>query len=172
MSRRFHLRVSAKHYLRCLLKLGPATDDGGTDWFTDSEMQQLMAIIHEELPLRLPPLLERPNPTASHPEIVRGDSIQVCLTFIPNATKCWLLCEGEKETQPDGAAAAASSSSKPPSTPRAGLYPTSYTAVEYTLLLNVEPFRANSSDPQRMKTAPPDATLAQKELTRYFQPSS
>ena len=154
-SRRFNVRVSECSYLRCQLKLGPGGNDGGTTWFADGEMQQLMAIIHAELPRRLPPLLDRPQQASSHPEIVRGDSIQVCLMFIPFSTPCWLLCDSHGTGMQAGGQVLA---------PRRD----TYTPVVYTLLLIVEPFNSNSTEPQSMKTAPRQATIAHRGLTGYF----
>ena len=147
---RFNLRVGPELYLRCQLKLG----EGGTrgaNWFGEAEMEELMSMLHSELPRRVPQLSG-----SVPPEIVRGDSLQVCLTFVPNNTHCWLLSGGQDEP---GEATSAAGGTHAQAT---------YAPLSHTLLLHVEPYDADSSEAQPMRSAPPNAAIAQKPIEGYF----
>ena len=73
--RRIHLRVGADAFAG---KLALA-DDGG--WFGAAELDELLALLHDELPRRLPEALKAQVPTP--PVVCRGDTVQACLTFLP-----------------------------------------------------------------------------------------
>ena len=56
--RRIHLRVGADAFLPAQLALA---DDGG--WFGAAELDELLALLHDELPRRLPEALKAQAPT-------------------------------------------------------------------------------------------------------------
>ena len=74
--RRIHLRVGPDAFLPAQLALA---DDGG--WFGAAELDELLALLHDELPRRLPEALRAQAPTP--PVVCRGDTVQACLTFLP-----------------------------------------------------------------------------------------
>ena len=74
--RRIHLRVGPDAFLPAQLALA---DDGG--WFGAAELDELLALLHDELPRRLPEALKAQAPTP--PVVCRGDTVQACLTFLP-----------------------------------------------------------------------------------------
>ena len=151
---RFNLRVGPELYLRCQLKLGDGSSRGA-GWFADAEMEELMSMLHLELPRRVPLLSG-----SMAPEIVRGDSLQVCLTFVPNITNCWLLSGGQEESAEAAPGAGVTGD-------RAS-YAATYAPLSHTLLLHVEPFDVDSSEAQPMHSAPSNATIAQKPIEGYF----
>ncbi|KAL1499111.1 hypothetical protein AB1Y20_013623 [Prymnesium parvum] len=136
---RFHVRVDRKAYLRCQLEIAAAGSPPATAWFDHEQMALLMSALEAELPLRLPRLLPPPHPPPP-PEIVRTASLQLCFSFVPNATRCWLLA--------------------PPEAQRAA-----YTPLPYTLLLHAEPFDAAAAG---MRSAPPHAVAAPRPIEGYF----
>mmetsp|Transcript_50526 Transcript_50526/g.149069 ORF Transcript_50526/g.149069 Transcript_50526/m.149069 type:complete len:115 (-) Transcript_50526:22-366(-) len=96
-------------------------------------MQELMSLLHAELPQRVPHLDLQGQMTPMQPELVLGDSLQATLTFVPNGTHCWLLSNGGKEeAQAAGGAA--------------GALCATYTPLPYTLLLRVEQLDGDASD--------------------------
>ena len=70
--RRLHLRVGPAAFLPAQLALA---DDGG--WFGAAELDELLALLHDELPRRLPEALRAQAPTP--PVVCRGDTVQACL---------------------------------------------------------------------------------------------
>ena len=117
--RRMHIRVSATHFLPVLLRV---IDLEASGWFGERQLSELMALLHEELPHRLPAVLDLRTPAQRAVPALQCDSLCARLTFQPTASSFWLLCDGVQH-----AAGGPSSSSS------------ALIAVPYTLLLDVEP---------------------------------
>ena len=83
-SSRLNLRVGPSHYLPVALK---TRDDVTGPW-----LDELMALLHAEVPQRLPHALERGSAVAGPSAAVRADSIQATLTFVPRDSSCSLFC--------------------------------------------------------------------------------
>ena len=80
-----HLRVGPALYLQTRLRVA----NEGSAWFGASEMDELLALLHRQLPCLLPTVLARPQ--SFGPEECQGESMDVRLFFQPTSAKRWLL---------------------------------------------------------------------------------
>ena len=86
--RRLHIAVGPDTYLSVLLRIS-----GDGSWFGETHLEELMALLLQEVPERLPPLLQCRVPTrAAHSVAI--DSMTVSLIFQPTVSTMWLVCDG------------------------------------------------------------------------------
>ena len=95
-AQRLHLSVGPSQYLPILLRLHG--DDDAETWFGDSEMNELLSMLHASVPGRLAVLLQQRTPTLQQ-EVSRGSSLAACMTFQPTTSRTWLICEQQQQQQ-------------------------------------------------------------------------
>ena len=117
--RRLHLQVGAHSFLPVTLRIFCTQADQPSQWFGEPQLQELMELLHAEVPNTLPPLIAQRTPQRSVPMPLNGKHIAVCLTFLPTTSATWLVTNGGH----DG-----NSSISP-----------ALAAVPFTLLCDVEP---------------------------------
>ena len=118
--RRLHLQVGADAFLPATLRIFNDAS-GGTEWFSEEHLQDLMVLLHAEVSKQLPPLLAQRTPSRTVPTSASRGSLSTILTLLPTTSATWLVSHGSGQAQ------------------GGGLTSSALAAVPYTLLCDVEP---------------------------------
>lgn len=86
MCRRLHLRVSGQAFLAVLLRTGDKLS------LDEPTLNELLSLLHVELPNRLPAVLEQRVP-ARIAATVHSTSLCARMQFVPSASSSWLVTD-------------------------------------------------------------------------------
>ena len=87
LSRRLHLRVGANDYLPVRLTI----EDAESGWFGEAQLNELLSLLHRELPQLLPPVVAQRIPMRVDAEPCTGNTIHASVFFQPTAFTTWLV---------------------------------------------------------------------------------